>query len=915
MATRPFSTSTALLETDFAEDDPEFIRDTSRSTLERLPAPERDRYLAFAWQHGDFPGGPRGPNEARALAMFAALSRLRPERRVNIGPHAVVRESEFDAATQAFIRRSLIAVPGEARKQLHPDAADAFVRMREAAARDGVTLSIHNSYRRPEHASANAAASGNPNAVARYSAHMLGLAVDLNMSQGSLRVLETRTRPFQNVVDMYKSPVHKWMFLRGEPFGWFPFAFEPWHWEYNPPGFRARFRQPRSAASVPSPAAAAAAGTAPPAQSPVENLIEDIADAIPPPRPPLAIAGSVGRGGRNQANDVRAVQERLVELRALDAADAATEQPAGPGVVPESGLTRTIAAIEGFQRHQGIAADAKVDLRDTTRLDLDRAIPAPTAAEYAAVAAERNGISQVVSRGLTIAGPVGATTAGNAPDDVRAVQRRLVELGRLRASHGEAPAPGATGQVPSASLRATIAALRAFQATVPFWVGRRTVTGAITPGVVAPGDATARLLDRISVYTMRLGSDTISFRDHVRSGVTHSDAGVDFSGTALPAALPQTDFERHGGLTALEAAALRLVATFEGKFDGLNTYDRARVSIGFIQFAGGRGLPPYLGLLKARQPAKFRTLLQKFGIDVEYTVPHGVVEASRVVVLDPGASRVLRAEAAETAIRDDKRLTTALILSGRDREVQHVQIEAAVRNYARPIKSAVVSWAAGASAPLEQLLRSGRGRAALFDRAIQEGVGTARRRFERVLRRLAQPPAAPAAPGAPAPKVPSLAAMQSREGDVLAEIERDLQAAADVLAKIKTAQEAVGRLLTAARVTDATVAAVLARADLATARTAIAAAHAGLPAVLNVSTPSGATVDATLTAMNATLVAEERRLAFTPAPASPADLATALTASRDGLAQAGGPVSSAPMFLGRTQRIRRSTLDASLSAP
>src|SRR5688572_1208843 len=50
-----------------------FILDTQRSTLDLLEPADRDRYVGFAWQDGDFPGGPPGPNEARADQMFAAL--------------------------------------------------------------------------------------------------------------------------------------------------------------------------------------------------------------------------------------------------------------------------------------------------------------------------------------------------------------------------------------------------------------------------------------------------------------------------------------------------------------------------------------------------------------------------------------------------------------------------------------------------------------------------------------------------------------------------------------------------------------------------------------------------------------------------------------------------------------------------
>jgi len=40
---------------------------------------------------------------------------------------------------------------------------------------------------------------------------------------------------------MRQSPVHKWLFLRGGAYGWYPYQHEPWHWEYNPSGFRATF--------------------------------------------------------------------------------------------------------------------------------------------------------------------------------------------------------------------------------------------------------------------------------------------------------------------------------------------------------------------------------------------------------------------------------------------------------------------------------------------------------------------------------------------------------------------------------------------------------------------------------------------------------------------------------------------------
>ena len=370
----------------------------SRSALERLEPSERDRYLGFAWNAADFPGGPTGPNEARAEQMFAALTRLRPERRANQGETAAVRASEFDAAMQARMRRALIAVPGEQGMRLHRDASASYVQMRTAASADGVTLAINNAYRAPAVAQANAARADNRLAVAAFSSHTLGLAIDLNMSHGGLRFAETSTRPFPNLVGMYASPVYKWMFLRGESHGWFPYRREPWHWEYNPPGLRERLR------ATPSEPASAA---------PTESDEQAVSDPIAAIRPPLAIKGSVGRGGRNAAADVLAVQQRLVELHLLEQSDAAAERPSGQ--TAEASLPRTIEAIERFQGSMGIAVDGKVDVTSPTRTDLDRAIPSPTAADFTAVAAARSSARVAVSRGLTLTGPVGSTASGNAP--------------------------------------------------------------------------------------------------------------------------------------------------------------------------------------------------------------------------------------------------------------------------------------------------------------------------------------------------------------------------------------------------------------------------------------------------------------------------------------------------------------------
>lgn len=209
-----------------------WIADEARSGLELIPdATRRARFLTGVdWTQVDFPGND-ADRSTEATALFTALAAAVPERRVTgIGYHDV------DSVVQP--------VPGQTGFRLHPEARDAFVRMRDAARADGVELRIGSAWRSLKRQAEIAAGNSNPNAVAqRVSAHSYGLAVDLLLSVGGVRVREITTRPFTNIVEMYRSPVYKWMALHAREHGFFPYRREPWHWEYNPLGFGERFER------------------------------------------------------------------------------------------------------------------------------------------------------------------------------------------------------------------------------------------------------------------------------------------------------------------------------------------------------------------------------------------------------------------------------------------------------------------------------------------------------------------------------------------------------------------------------------------------------------------------------------------------------------------------------------------------
>ena len=220
----------------------DFIHDQAMSSLDLLNDELRVHFSEFDWHDDDYPGGPEGPSEALADIMVDALDIVRPERRANRSRTAVIRRDGVNDDIWTYMLDQLEPVPGEEGWKLNRFAVDSYVKMREAAAADGVTLKIKSGHRDPKKASANAARAGNRFAVASFSSHSLGLAVDFELPRpDGDGAFNTTTRPMSSVVAMRSSPVHKWLHLRGEAFGWYPFQHEPWHWEFNPDGFREVF--------------------------------------------------------------------------------------------------------------------------------------------------------------------------------------------------------------------------------------------------------------------------------------------------------------------------------------------------------------------------------------------------------------------------------------------------------------------------------------------------------------------------------------------------------------------------------------------------------------------------------------------------------------------------------------------------
>jgi LAS superfamily LD-carboxypeptidase LdcB len=262
-------------------DDPGFVVDQLRSTIDRLSEEDQKRFKSIKWGWADYPGTQFpikgmtpdeverfqsdqsltfsekkqafvGKHQEDALALFLALAQKRPgggERRVNANSTAIITADEFAAvpdkgAVDAYIVGQIdpTALPG-AGATLNKHAAEAFRKMAEAAQADGVPLKVLSGFRSRAREEATAKKSTNRYAFGGFSPHSLGLAADIALKVGTSTnadFTETVTL-MPKLVGILNSPAYKWVYMNGSKFGFYQYRAEPWHWEYNPERFKALF--------------------------------------------------------------------------------------------------------------------------------------------------------------------------------------------------------------------------------------------------------------------------------------------------------------------------------------------------------------------------------------------------------------------------------------------------------------------------------------------------------------------------------------------------------------------------------------------------------------------------------------------------------------------------------------------------
>ncbi len=179
------------------------------------------------------------------------------------------------------------------------------------------------------------------------------------------------------------------------------------------------------------------------------------------------------------------------------------------------------------------------------------------------------------------------------------------------------------------------------------------------------------------------------------------------------------------GLTAQQAKALQYVSTHEGKFDAINSYDKAIFSYGFIQFTGaaavGASLNRVMSSMKMYAPAAFQRVFQRVGIDSE-----GSITAPTTTVLSDNGAK-LRGDEAWLYIQRNIRMYGAFVQAGFEPSLVREQLRMANTLYiqtALNFKLDVILGGLRVVIPrLGDILSSEAALTAVFAIAINQGVG------------------------------------------------------------------------------------------------------------------------------------------------------------------------------------------------
>jgi len=178
---------------------------------------------------------------------------------------------------------------------------------------------------------------------------------------------------------------------------------------------------------------------------------------------------------------------------------------------------------------------------------------------------------------------------------------------------------------------------------------------------------------------------SITLSNFVKSAYTVNTEGLSTIGSEKPSDMSDADFQTGTGLNESKSKALKEASTHEGDFDAINTYDNAKISFGFIQFAGNNNSIEYLfARIKLEKPTIFEEYFSQYGVDVEFKTNANdkvVSDSCRIIVHDPNEGKTLRGVGAEVFMSKSSIYAAIMIRAGANAEIKKMQLKIAKENY------------------------------------------------------------------------------------------------------------------------------------------------------------------------------------------------------------------------------------------
>jgi hypothetical protein len=216
-------------------------------------------------------------------------------------------------------------------------------------------------------------------------------------------------------------------------------------------------------------------------------------------------------------------------------------------------------------------------------------------------------------------------------------------------------------------------------------------------------------------FNVNVGGKTIQLHDNVIAYAASNPKGMDGKAAgdgkaAVKSVVDRTDLSKD------KKDILKKVSEHEGSFSTVNTWDRAVVTAGFVQWTTGeKGDGSLVGLmsdLKTRQPQVFRDNYQKYGIDVD----------GKEIKVTQGDGKILKGADAAKAIQTDPKLAAVLSAAGTDSKVQDHQVAYAARTKIDNVRNRHVT-VGGQTVQLGTVINSKYAVGVMMDRAVHSGEG------------------------------------------------------------------------------------------------------------------------------------------------------------------------------------------------